>query len=346
MNIYDYAETKKLPLNRVLDFTSAANPLGPSGKAKHAARKAVRSLDLFPDDEARLLKRLISRLEKVDEDMVVVGGGSTGILDSLLRLVKPRVVAVLSPLSASRRRLLEDHGIIIKTVPLDESRGYALDCEKLVRETGDAHMLIVPNPHDICGSLVSGADMAALVDETAKRGQTLLIDEAYFGFADVASSVRGLIDVGQTLVLRSFSVFHGLAGLRLGYAMGSKSIVERVAPFMSPSGVNAIAIAAGLASLRDQSFIRRTRRFIAGEKEYLIGAMKKIDKVECLDTPCNFLVLRFGEEGPEIAGRLRQKRILVDEYADALGRSIIRLPVKSRKLNAFFVRSLRAALKG
>jgi threonine-phosphate decarboxylase len=345
MDLYDCAELKKSPLGQIRDFTTGVNPLGPSGKARNGARKVIKRLDLFPDERSRYLRRLICREEGIGEETVVFGSGSTGLLDGLLELVKPAVVGVLSPLSPHRTDLIERRGIAIRrySVPTWEAR--TPGPEELMMQLDDADMIIIPNPHDVLGRVMPADDLEGLVNLAANRNKVVVIDEAYRGFVDFPSPVRRVVDSGQAVIVRTFSLFHGFAGLRIGYAIGHDLIIGRLRETLTPGSLSSAAQEGALASLREKGHRARTDRFVSGEKAYFLKALKGTAGVECIDTACNFLLLRTGSNPGRLSEDLLKRNILIQEYTDEDGHSFIWLPIKSRKLNALFVRNLRYVLK-
>jgi histidinol-phosphate/aromatic aminotransferase/cobyric acid decarboxylase-like protein len=345
MDLYDAAEGKKCSIRQVYDFTTGVNPLGPSGKARHGARKVIKRLDLFPDERNRYLRRLICREEGLSEEQVVFGNGSTGLLDGLLELVKPSLVAVLAPLSFRRVSLLERRGITIRPYPLRLSAKGTPSLEELMAQMDDADMIMIPNPHDVLGTVMPADDLEGLVSLAANRNKVVVIDEAYRGYVDLPSPLRRVVDARQAVIVRTFSLFHGLAGLRIGYAMGHEVVISRLSETLGPCSLNAVASEGALASLKEKGQRARTDRFIAGEKAYFLKALHGVAGVECVDTACNFLLLKTGTEPGRLAEGFRNRNILIHEYLDEEGHPFIWLPVKSRRLNALFVRGLRSLLR-
>lgn len=346
MSIYDLAEMKKVSLRQMMDFTSDVNPLGPSSKARHAARKAIKTLGLFPDEKIRYLRRYISRQEGINEAMVIFGHGSTHLFDVLLGTLRPTVVGISSPFQERYGDLFAKHAISIRPYPLSAANGYALDVTKFLKDTEGVDMLSVSNPHDISGNVLSADNLARLVAEAENRDMSLVINESYSGFVDVSSPVANVVASRNSIILRTFSLFHGLAGLRLGYGIASNALLERMSAAMGRCPINEVAPHAAIASLRDKGHMKRTRRFVAEEKAYFLERLKGIEGLECIDTACNFLLLKLGKEHDGLAGMLLKKNMVINEYQDGDGNLLIKLPVKTRRMNARFLRTFQAFLRG
>ena len=346
MDIYEYAETRKLSLRQVLDFTTGINPLGPSNQAKHAIRKGIRGLDLFPDRNMRYLKRYLCTLEGIGEDRIVFGAGSTSLLHLLLRVVRPRKVGVLSPVSFAREEALLVHDVEIRRVPVEGGRPFSVDMGRLLDAMGETDMLIVSYPHEMTGAVISPDDLTHLIGEAARLNKVLVIDEAYRDYTALRSPIREAAESASALVLRTFSLYHALPGLRFGYAAGSQRLIEGMKAARPTGEVNGLAPHAAMLSLKDSGFRARSLRFIEDEKSYVKGKLVGIKGVEPVETLCNFLLLALRVEEEEIHTAFMERNVLIDTFAGAQGEAYIRLPLGTHKANAVFMRTLRRAAKG
>ncbi len=340
MNIYDHAEAKGISTRQVLDFTDLANPLGPCSKAKHAMRKALKEAPLPPDRQTRYLRGFIARKERVAPGNILFGNGSTQILDLLLAALKPGKVLAPSPLPAFRAGLFERHGTEIIPFALREAGQRAPDAAQLIPLLGGADMLLIPNPHPVTGTLFTSPFFHELIDAVNGSHTILVIDEALAGFVKTDSPVETAIQSANVLILRTFSFFHGLAGMRLGYALGGQRVLDLVRSVAEPGPVSTVAAAGALASLRDKGFFTRTAEFVAAEKAYITSKLGRIKGIMPIDTGCNFLLLTVEVPVADLRSRFLKRNILVDVFEEEQGRQLIRLPLRRRRENARFARTL------
>ncbi|OPY74574.1 MAG: Threonine-phosphate decarboxylase [Syntrophorhabdus sp. PtaU1.Bin058] len=344
MDIYDYAESKGLSLNRIMDFTSDANPLGPSNKAKNAVRKNVKRLGQPPDRETRYLKRLICTREGVGEEKIIIGPDPICILSVLLEMVRPGTVLVPSPVSDTYRELLEEQGVKIRPFHLNSEKGFAFEAKQFVKAVKDADLVLIPNPHNVVGTCLSPDDLLPVISQAAAMKKTLVIDEGYRDFPDIPSQANEITRSKGSLVLRSLSVFYGLAGFRFGYTIGSDDLMRNIRNRLRHFPVNLLAEAAAVASLRDKGYRKRTLEYINEEKRFIQDSLAGVDQVQCIDTPCSFLLLRLNEKVAGLRDAFLKRRIMVGDFTDGKGSLYIRLPVRKHAWNAGFIRVLKNIL--
>ncbi len=340
MDIYDYAGAKGISTRQVLDFTLLTNPLGPSGKAKHAMRKALKEAQVPPDRQTRYLRGFIAKKEHVAPGNILFGHGSTQILDLLLAAAMPGKLLAPSPLSVCRAGLLERHRTEFISFASCEAGQFAPDAAQLIARLGPADMLLIPNPHPVTGTVVSLGFLREVVDAINGSHRILVIDETLAGFVKADSPVQAAIHSANVLILRTFSLFHALAGMRLGYALGSQRVLDLVRSVAEPGPVSTVAAAGALASLRDRGFLTRSAEFVAAEKAYMTAKLGRIKGIRAIDTGCNFLLVAVELPVADLQSRFLQKNILIDVFEDEKGRHLIRLPLRRRRENARFARTL------
>lgn len=346
MNLHDYEEEKHIPQRRLLDFTLCTNPLGPSNKARTAMRKLVREVGVFPDDKARYLRRFLSRKGGIGENSFLFGHGSSHILSLYLQAFKPEKVSVLSPLAVQRATLIKEHGIECEPMPLIYGEnGFAVDAAKIMSHASAGKTLLLMNPHDPSGATVA----SELIDEVLKTvdqsGGMLIIDEAFIEYSGLQSAAPRAVLSSHCLVLRSLSLFHALAGLRIGYGVGHPSLISRLADTYTQGPVNSMALSAARASVADKAYSTRTADYLAGEKAYVLDKLKSVPGLTVHDTLSNFVLMGLEEDrNRDIAALLLKRSIFVDTFTDAKGKTWMRVPMRRRPQNARLVKTLRYLL--
>ncbi|MBA4418150.1 MAG: hypothetical protein C0392_09610 [Syntrophus sp. (in: bacteria)] len=341
MNTYDYCEQKGISLRQMMDFTSGANPLGLSNAAKHAIRKQVKFLEYAPDEELRYLKRHICKKEGIGADEIVFTAGSTHLLQLLFQIVKPRKVVLLSPLSRRFEETASVCGVQISPFPLEEERGFTVDMEGLFRHVKGADMVIIASPHDRTGKAIPKDDLLNLIDETERLGKTLVIDEALRGYSEMESPVGHVTRSSSAIIIRTFSLFHGMAGLRIGYGIGPEKLIHAMNGARPSWQMNGLAPHAALMSLKDREFKSRTMKFIDDEKAYLRQKLSAINGVDPIERPGNMLLVKVTGELEVLKKQFLERNILIDGFPGKEGKVYITLPMGRHKANAFFVRALR-----
>lgn len=325
----------------IIDFTSGANPLGPSNKAKHEMRKLVRGVDVSPPDPVGPLRRYLCRREGIGEDNIIFGNGSTHILDVLFQSLKPRTVLVPFPVSPRHSRIFSEHGVEERHVSFDPADDYSLDVTRFIEAIRDCDVAVFANPDHVTGSVIPRDDIAEIIGGAERYGTTLIIDEAYLDFTGAVSPVKQAAGSSHALIVRTFSTFYGLAGLRMGYAIGPANLLSTLAEFCKPYHSNIFGPRAAVASLKDKGFRKRTLLYIEGEKAYVRDKLAGLAGVKCYVSPSNILVVKVRGQCRALRDSFLKYHILIDEFIDEEGTSLIRLPVGSRKSNARFARILK-----
>jgi threonine-phosphate decarboxylase len=340
MNIHDYAEKEKISTRGVLDFTLLTNPIGPSNGAKNAMRAALKTINRFPDPSTRYLRRHIARTEHIDPENILFGHGSTHLLELILTRFRPGKVLVPAPLPTHHASMLQGLGIDFIPFPLDGRHAYSLDAGRLMASIDGVDMLLVSNPHGVTGTVIPLSALLAVADRIEGSDSMLVIDEALIEFTQAGSPVERAIQSRNILILRSFSLYHALAGLRLGYAVGNTSLLNFLA---GPAGcglVNTVAAAGAITSLRDKGFRMRTAEFLKAEKAYLVERLGRVDKAEVIDTPCGFVLVRLQKTGEDVRRGLEARHMLVETFEDESGLTLLRVPVRRHRENARFAKTL------
>ncbi|MGA2107750.1 MAG: aminotransferase class I/II-fold pyridoxal phosphate-dependent enzyme [Syntrophorhabdales bacterium] len=339
MDIHDYVEKEKISFRRVLDLTLLTNPLGPSNKAKNAMRAALKTVSRFPDPDTRHLRRYIARKEHIGPENILFGHGSTQLLELILAALRPHRVLVPAPLPIHYTYALQRAGTEAVPVPLGRGPGFSLDVGQLMASIDGADMLLVPNPHVMTGTVIPLAILHAVIDRIEGSATMLVLDEGLIEFTEGGSPFDWAAQSRNLLILRSFSLYHGLAGLRLGYVVGRASLLALLAGAGRQGPVNVVAAAAAISSLRDNGFRGRTNDFIRVEKAYLIDRLSRIAGVEVIDTPCPFVLVRLQMSPSDLKKRLEERHILVEAFEDEKG-LVARVPVRRHRENARFAKTL------
>jgi len=328
---------------KVLDFTLISNPLVPSNKARHAMRKAIKTVRQLPRTD--FLTRYLCATEHVAEEQILLGHGASHLFSLMLRALHPRSILLPMPAPRAYEEILEKEGVQIRPFALDLEQSFAIDGEAFKERWRDVDAALILNPHNPTGATLPQAVITDLIQTSSERDKLLIIDETLRDFTDNPSLAQRAAATPNAFVLRSFSTYHALAGLRLGYIIGDDDILSHLEHNMEPRSVNSIALPAALASLKDKGYRARTARYLSDEKEYALKKLQAIDRAKPVVTPWGIFI-RIEPSASDIKSRFTDERILIDEYKDAQGNQYLSFPFRSRADNARFFRTLRWLLRG
>jgi len=286
---------------------------GPSPKALAAMRDAATHAARYPDAAAASLRRKLAAFHRVTVDRVVLGCGSTEVLDMALRAFggRGKTIVTARPTFETVARLAPRAGLRTVGVPLANDHSHDLDA---MRERVDARtgLIYICNPHNPTGSLTKRQEIDALLDKLPGDVH-VIVDEAYHDFVGHSADYRTLIDRTndpRLIVLRTFSKIHGLAGLRVGYGIAAASTAMTLRAYASSNDISMIAARAAAAALEDPEYVRTSVNRIADERqEFLNQANARM--LRSIDSLTNFVMLNTGRSSSEVAAHFGEHRILV-----------------------------------
>ena len=294
-------------------LSSNENPYGPSPKAIEALIGADSIANRYPDLAEDAIRSAISKHHGVDAGQVTLGCGSSEILQMAdLAFTGPgrRVVAAEPTFEA-----VLDYAKVLRaapvTVPLTPD--FRHDLPKMAEAcAGGAGLAYVCNPNNPTGTIVSGDEVAAFAARIPS-GTTILVDEAYFHFVE-SPSYRSALDLilkhPNVVVARTFSKIYGMAGLRLGYAVGSKERIDEMAKYATFSNANSAVLAAALASLTDPDLVPRQRKLLNDTRKWLVAEMAKQGR-RTIPSETNFIMIDVGGDVTPVIQAFRERNILV-----------------------------------
>lgn len=298
---------RELGLSSVVKLASNENPLGPSPKALEAATRALRSMQLYPDDSAYNLKKALSAHHKIDGEHFIQGNGAVEIIRMIVELfIEPGDEAVLgAPSFAIYRQDVKQMGGKLVEVPLDETFHYDLAAiRKAV--TAKTKLIALCSPNNPTGTIIRKPALDAFLRDLP-RDIFVVLDEAYGDFAGDPEYHNGIDYVLQgypVIALRTFSKAYGLAGLRVGYGVASKSVAANLNRLRVLFDVSGPAQAAAVAALSDSEHYEKTRRLIREEKPFLYGELKRLG-VRFVPTESNFFVVETADDWEAFQALLR-----------------------------------------
>jgi histidinol-phosphate aminotransferase len=245
------------------------NPYGPSPAARRVMAASIPEGCRYPsDDELKSLIRKIALHEGTDSQHVVIGTGSGELLRALV-LVCARdggEIVAAEPTYLELPEYAQTLGVKVKFVPVDARLQHDLPAMQAAI-TPNTRAVYLCNPNNPTGTAVSAAAIRDFIGALPPQVYAI-VDEAYMDFADApgTGSVVDLVDGGRrVVVLRTFSKLHGMAGMRLGYAI-TRTDIARQLTAVCMTYPNIMVVRAGQASLADQAFLTDTRRRILASR--------------------------------------------------------------------------------
>ena len=327
----------EVPLENIIKMNANENPYGCSPKVLKALADCP-DLSIYPDDGQQELRKLLAGYTGASAENIVAGHGSNQLIDLLVRLFVGPGDEVINcvPTFDIYRFSTEICGGTLVNVNRDEK--FAVDIgavrAAISRKT---KLIFLASPNNPTGNIMPRQDILEIVD----TGVPVVVDEAYYEFGGetlvpVASQYSNL------MVLRSFSKWAGLAGLRVGYGVFPPRIAGYLMAMKIPHNVNVAAIIAVRESLADIGYLQDKVKAIVAERERLYGELQKLKWLKPFPSQANFIyctVLK-GSAG-ELYQKLQKRGILVRYFDNPLLQNGIRISVGKPEHTDALIKALR-----
>ncbi|HEY7957128.1 MAG TPA: histidinol-phosphate transaminase [Polyangia bacterium] len=264
------------PKEGAIKLASNENPLGPSPKAMAAAARALANVHRYPDGGSFYLRAALAERHGVSPRQIAVGQGSNELIDLLIQTFCESDEEVLAPACsfACYRLSAEAHRRPFRETP--NGPGFAYDLDALAAAvTPRTKIVFLANPNNPTGVYATKARFERLLDALPAR-VILAVDEAYFEYARAADHPDAMSYLSarpRLVVLRTFSKIYGLAGLRVGYAVGQPELIDYLHRVRLAFNVGLVAQAAARAALDDGEHVERSRRSNATELERMASGL-------------------------------------------------------------------------
>jgi histidinol-phosphate aminotransferase len=339
---------REMGLTRIVKLASNENPLGMSPLAVEAMKQAAAGVNRYPDGAAWDLKNKLSDRLGVPRENIVLGNGSNEILELLAQLFLTEGDETLYawPAFVVYRLATLAHGGRGIEVPLDEDLKH--DLEAMAKALTDRTRIVyVANPNNPTGTFVGRAELERFMDRVPEN-VVFVLDEAYFEFArHLDDFPDGMEYFGQgrpIVVVRTFSKAHGLAGLRVGYAVMPEPLADLLNRVRQPFNVNSIAQAAAVAALDDDVFVLRSLDHNRDELRRIQDAAEGMG-LTVTESCTNFILIDLGgRSGQDVYEGLMKRGVIVRPMAPYGLPGTIRVTAGLTEENDVFLEALREVL--
>jgi len=273
-------ELKKLyRCDHLYRLNNNENPLGPPAKAQ-AILKSLNPMigSVYPSGDSYYLREKLAGIHGFHPDQFLFGNGANEVIGFVIKAFceKGDNIVTADKTFAVYEWIAKFSGVDVKLVPL---KSFGFDAEAMIaRIDRKTKVVFICNPNNPTGTFWNKETLRNFLDRVAGR-QIVVVDEAYIEFVereDFPDGLRLIDEYPNLVVFRTFSKMYGLAGLRIGYLAGNRSVVDMIRRTCIVYSVNAIAQMAAYAALDDADHIQRTRDHVRTEKAYLLEEIRKM----------------------------------------------------------------------
>jgi len=302
---------KEFGIKKWIKLASNENLLGPSPKAVEAIRKELPNIYLYPEGPCTVLRQALAKRFSLPEGMVVISNGA----DNLILMIASAFVnegdeVVMAdptfPVYTNVTQIMGGRTIQVKL------KEFTHDLDAMLRKvTQKTKLVFICNPNNPTGTIVTKGWFDYFLSKLPNR-IIVILDEAYGDFVEDSFYPNGLdyIKEKQVILLRTFSKVYGLAGLRIGYALGREELVHCLYQVRDPFPVHRLAQVAAVAALNDEGHVIKSIQLVYEGKRYLY---KELDKMGLSYVPsqANFIFIDFKKDSGEVFKALLKEGIII-----------------------------------
>jgi len=324
----------ELGLPDLVRLSANENPLGPSPRVVAAIAREASRVHLYPDGGSTALRDALGPRLGVAPQQILVGNGADELLSLLgIATLEPGDDVVLPhPSFEPYTTVAQIAGAEPIASPL---AGYDTDLDDIRRRiTPRTKMVFVCSPHNPAGTIVRRAALTAFLESLGADPPLVVLDEAYRDFCDDPDYPDGVTLLARhprMIVLRTFSKIAALAGLRVGYAVGSSESIDRLNRVRAPYNVNRLGQVAALAALEDEDHWNKSRQVLIEERAFLSRELGRRG-ISFPPSQANFLLVKV-RDGALARDRLLHAGLVVRDGAAVGFANHLRISVGLREAN-------------
>lgn len=333
------------------DFSVNLNPLGPPKSVRDALVAALNHVEEYPDPEYRELRRGLVNYWQLAEEQIVPGNGASELIPGIIRTLSPKTCMVTAPCYSGYETALNAAApsCRIHRIPLRAEDDFTLPentCQEIARVK--PNLLILTNPNNPNGKRISANRLREIADACRAAGTVLLMDECFLALSggDEDSLIHCIrSEALPAVVLRAFTKTFAIPGVRLGYAVCSAPMAERIQRELPEWNLSVFAQYAGRAALEaaaggTSGYLTASVEMVAREREYLMAELESLG-LRVFPSDANYILFQFRDR--ELHQKLLDKGILIRDCRDyhGLTAGFYRTAVRTHRENTALLRCLR-----
>ena len=323
----------------VIKVDGNENPYGPTNETVRAIQ-SLREINIhrYGDADQRRLRSAIAGHLSVEFDSIICGNGSDELIDLMFRLfINPGDnIVISSPTFGMYSFDASLHGAKVVDVPLLDD--WQFDEEGLTKAAHDAKLVFIPSPNNPTGNTIP----VHLVRKLLETGAVIVIDEAYIEFSKESSLAAEVKNIPNLVVLRTFSKWGGLAGLRIGYGIMHPELASICLQAKQPYNISVVAEAAALAALSDSATLDSQAEIISTERDRMSVEIAKTEWMSPWPSDASFILFHLdGISGLGLRDRLRLQGIFTRYIAHPRLENHLRISVATPEENDRIIGAIR-----
>ena len=343
--IKEYVPGKTPARPGVIKLASNENPFGPSPAALEAIAKESKNLQIYPDQKANLLREALAKKFGPSKDNFICGNGSDDIMQILAATyLNPNDEVIISKNTFSVYELVAR--IFGGTLVFVGLNNYEQDLNAIASAiTPKTKLIFLTNPHNPTGTIFAAGELDAFLKKVPDN-VLVVVDEAYAEFVEskeFPDTLKSLKAGKNIIVLRTFSKFYGLAGLRVGYGIARADLIAPMLKAKMPFNVSRLAQVGAAAALSDKEFLDKTYKNNSEGKKYLYGELDKLG-MDYKKTEANFVFINIKKPADEVFLKMMAEGVIVRPLTSFGLPQAIRVSIGTGEQNEKLIAAVKKAL--
>jgi histidinol-phosphate aminotransferase len=330
------------------------NQYGPAPACYRILQEAnLEQLSLYSRDFAQGRKSQLSQQLAdeigIPEERVLLSYGSEDMLKQVVHCYLHEGERLLLPQQSwwyYKKIAKEVMGEHVEYPLYERANRYEFDVDEIIKlyTVHQPHLILIASPNNPTGSTMKRDDLARLIDHCTSS--IIVLDQAYFGFEDSSNDqLKNLLDAHSRLVvLRTFSKFYALAGLRIGYTCVGSALTHLIEFSARYLGYNQLTEQIALAALTDKAYYERISHYMREDKALYIQELNKLEGFKAFESDANFMLVRFPVAyKKELQQGLKQRGVIVKFLDDPGVTDCIRITIGTRDQNMRVIQAFQEA---
>ncbi len=336
---------RELGISNIIKLAGNENPLGPSDSVIKAIEAVTKDLTRYPDGSCYKLKMALAEKLAVSPEQITIGNGSNEVLEIIAHTFA----------DSNSEIIFSEHGFAVyplltqsigAQMVVTRARNWGHDLDEMANAiTEKTKIIFIANPNNPTGTWLSKGELKAFL-KSVPENVLVVLDEAYFEYVDqenYPNGVKLMKKFPNLIVTRTFSKIYGLAALRIGYSVSSPDIAELMNRVRQPFNSNALAQAAAIAAIDDQTYIETSRDLNSKGLVKLETGFQTLE-LNYIPSVGNFISVEVGPQADLIFKELLQEGVIVRPVANYNMPEFLRVSVGTEEENNRFLAALETVL--
>lgn len=329
--------------SNIIDFSSNISPIGTPTSVKKILKKNIENIKNYPDYSSSSVILSLKKYTQLEKSNILVGNGAIEIIYNFCFAFLSKKTKILIPIPTFQEyetaaKLNNSQISYFQTMNLSENLDQFIS---MIPKNG---CIFICNPNNPTGKLLEKNQLLQIIKKAKKLSTIVFVDECFIEMVPESNeSVISYVKKYDNLfVLRSLTKSFALPGIRIGYAVSSKYMIEILQKIKIPWSVNSLAQDAANIALKDKSHLTKSNLIIKKELNYLTNKISKLNGFDCNKSSTNFILIKTKTDSTNLQKKLLEQKILVRDCKNfrGLNSHYIRIAVKSHKDNLKLIKAL------